>query len=188
MTVREDVQKNDSQIAWLLSFLDDYASYTRYQIYCLTLKPRLNTYSVVFVSPLFIHESITLRLSDGNEWIGSDRCSLSDSIFSFSVFLTISIFSGVFSTTEPITVDSDDGILDVGCNEVALSLLELPVIVDDSANDDDDWDCARCWISTDSINEDKDVWISIDSVIDVFSSSFEFCSVANPSDCDSEEI
>jgi hypothetical protein len=31
--------------------------------------------------------------------------------------------------------------LDVGCNEIALSLLELSVIVDDSANDDDDWTC-----------------------------------------------
>jgi len=35
-------------------------------------------------------------------------------------------------------VDSDDGILEDGRNEFALSLLELSVIVEDSANDDED--------------------------------------------------
>jgi hypothetical protein len=158
-------------------------SCTDYCTCCFALKQRINTYSVVLVSLLLIQESITSRLLDGNEWNSSDWCSLLDSIFSFSVFSNVCLSSTIFSTFGPIIVDSDDGILDVGCNELALSLLELSVIVDDSANDDDD--CTRCWISTDSINDDKE---STDSIIDVFSSSFIFCSVTIASDCDSEEI
>jgi len=173
-------------ITKLSSWLVSYTSCTDYDTCCFTLKQKINTYSVVLVSLLLIQESITSRLLDGNEWNSSDCCSLSDSIFSFSVFSNVCLSSVVFSTIGPIIVDSDDGILDVGCNEVALSLLELSVIVDDSANDDDD--CACCWISTDSVNDDKDAWISIDSVIDVFSSSFIFCSVTIASDCDSEAI
>jgi hypothetical protein len=66
---------------------------------------------------------------------------------------------------------------------LALSLLELSVIVDDSANDNDDWTC--CCISTESVN---DACISTDSVIEVFSSSLIFCSDVITSDCVSEEI
>jgi hypothetical protein len=83
-------------------------------------------------------------------------------------------------------VDADDGILDVGRNEVALSLLELSVIVDDSANDEVDCVCCCC-ISIESVIDD-DVCISIDSAIVGFSSSLIFCSVVITSDCDSEEI
>ena len=40
-----------------------------------------------------------------------------------------------------MTVDSEDGILDVGRSETALSLLELSVMVEDSPNDEDDCTC-----------------------------------------------
>jgi hypothetical protein len=101
------------------------------------------------------------------------------------VFINVRFSSIVFSIIGVIIVESDDGILVVGRNEVALSLLELSVIVDDSANDNED--CVCGCISTESVIDD-DVCISIDSAIDVFSSSLILCSVATASDCVSEEI
>ncbi len=99
---------------------------------------------------------------------------MSDCIVSFSVFINLCCSSVLCSKTTPITVDSDDGILNVGCKELVLSLLELSVIVDDSANDNDD--CACCCVSIDSVIND-DVCRSVDSVV-VLSSSLIFCSVA----------
>lgn len=57
------------------------------------------------------------------------------------------------STIGPTTVDSDDGILSVGRSEFVLSLLELSVMVDDSARDVDDWTC--CWTSAGSESDGR---------------------------------
>lgn len=124
---------------------------------------------------------------------------ISDCVFSFSSFINNDFSSSVLSITGSIKVDSDDGRLNVGCNELALSLLELSVIVDDSVNDADDGTCCistesvvnddgcTCCISIDS-GIDSDICISVDSVVGIFSSSFLFSSVEIKSDCDSEGI
>ena len=95
-------------------------------------------------------------------------------------------------------VDSDDGKLDAARNELALSLLELSVIVKVSANNDDDNDCTCADFADSVIDVDvctsvdclsnDDICTSLDSVVDIFSISFILDSLSIKSDCNSEEI
>ena len=111
---------------------------------------REDTYSTGVPSPSFIQESITLRFSDGNERMGSVRCSPIDSTVPCSTTIDL-LFS-------PPRVASIVGLIVVeGRTEMALSLLELSVIVDDSARDDDDCvGCCCCRLIESIIDDDDD--------------------------------
>jgi hypothetical protein len=137
-----------------------------------------HTYSVVTLCRLFIQESITSRLSDDIDGIISDKPSASASGLPFFVGVNVCCSSALLSPIGPITVDSDEGILSVGCNEFVLSLLELSVIVDDSARDDADWTCCCASADSDGVSRCRD-----SSVVEV-SSSLMLGSVSAVFDCE----
>ena len=105
-----------------------------------------DTYSTGVPLPSFIQESITLRFSDGNERMGSVRCSAIDSTVPCSTTIDL-----LFSLPRVASIVVE------GRTEMALSLLELSVIVDDSARDDDDCvGCCCCRLIESIIDDDDD--------------------------------